>query len=760
MMRTNNLYSLLNSYIVSIPPIQRDYAQGRNTGKIPHIRDLFLNSIINVLTNDSAAPMELDFVYGYVEKDLSSNGVEHRFKPLDGQQRLTTLYLVYWFVAKKQEIPSADMNFLKRFSYQTRESSRNFCLELFQYQPSFNYDSISQELIDQPWFYDRWKSDPTIASMLVVLDSLEEKFYKANIDWKVANIWNKLTVESSHKILFHLLPMDDLGLPDDLYIKMNARGKGLTDFEYFKSEFAEILNKEQSKYFSNKVDNEWLSMFWNIFSNKQSVDIAKDVDNGFLAFFWYITDILYKKQRINFISNFWLDKVREVYTNSPENVNFLFSCLDLFERLENNNPNYFEELFYINAPDYNEKKTRLFFINPQCNLFRKCAETYGFGERKNTFSYGEQLLLYAFILMNIDGKIDNAKFRRLRNIFSSSETQLRSEYLSEFLYADIESIIESKGYSANSKLSKRQLDEELIKEKLIIQEPRIKELMYRLEDHHLLRGNIAIIPFDNYFIKNANLFLKLFSEDCNYFEISRAMLTIDDYSQNYNHQKRFGNKFASSWRELLTQSDSRSGFENTKLVLLKYLQLFEKNNDLTNSDIVRSYLEEFNSNPGKPKDWKYYYIKYQSFILWENRSTEGFYQWEDIENKPYECKMLFKQYGGRTWYPFLLEVFQSHADILKLDNYASDLIFNCNNVLLNIKNVNDGFLFLASEEHSNFFIHNLISGGLLDETSKLLISQENGVDLEDRIIKLKEFLRYIKSQVFAIMQTNETEIIA
>ena len=35
---------------------------------------------------------------------------------------------------------------------------------------------------------------------------------------------------------FHLLPIDDMGSAEDLYIKMNSRGKPLTDFETFKAQ--------------------------------------------------------------------------------------------------------------------------------------------------------------------------------------------------------------------------------------------------------------------------------------------------------------------------------------------------------------------------------------------------------------------------------------------------------------------------------------------------------------------------------------------
>ena len=49
--------------------------------------------------------------------------------------------------------------------------------------------------------------------------------------------------EERPAITFQLLPLEHFGLTDDLYIKMNARGKPLTPFETFKARFEELLNE-------------------------------------------------------------------------------------------------------------------------------------------------------------------------------------------------------------------------------------------------------------------------------------------------------------------------------------------------------------------------------------------------------------------------------------------------------------------------------------------------------------------------------------
>ena len=85
--------------------------------------------------------------------------------------------------------------------------------------------------------------------MLVMIDEIDKHFKTIN------ELWNKLTVEK--KIKFYFLPIKNMGLTDELYIKMNSRGKPLTPFEHFKAEFErqiESIDKEKAKIIENKID--------------------------------------------------------------------------------------------------------------------------------------------------------------------------------------------------------------------------------------------------------------------------------------------------------------------------------------------------------------------------------------------------------------------------------------------------------------------------------------------------------------------------
>ena len=245
-MNTNktSFWEFIGNHDIEIPIIQRDYAQGR-LGK-ENLRCNFLVDLKKALDGQldgGAKVLKLDFVYGSVEGN--------KLQPLDGQQRLTTLWLLHWYIALRAGKLAEAASRLKKFSYETRISSREFCENLCNAAYFETFDAqrkIVDFIINSTWFFAAWKQDPTIQSMLRMLsgteindkygedivDGLEELFTKLQESDFVA-YWDKLT-SADAPIAFYHLPLQDFALSDDLYIKMNARGKQLTAFENFKAD--------------------------------------------------------------------------------------------------------------------------------------------------------------------------------------------------------------------------------------------------------------------------------------------------------------------------------------------------------------------------------------------------------------------------------------------------------------------------------------------------------------------------------------------
>lgn len=296
-----SFWHFIQEHTVEIPIIQRDYAQGRLGEE--YLRYNFLINLKQALDGklpNGAKVLTLDFVYGSQNKEKSKS------YPLDGQQRLTTLWLLHWYIALKAGTLEKVCETLKNFSYETRISSRDFCQELCNYSHFQKYDdaeSIVDFITSRTWFYAFWKQDPTIQAMLRmirgtkisnkygqdIVDGLEELFQGTSGE-TFKCYWEALTSDTA-PIVFYYLPLENFGLTDDLYIKMNARGKQLTSFENFKADFIGHI-KEQAKDSDEwkalldpekhnipiKLDNKWTDIFW------KSSDSNEEFDKSFFAF--------------------------------------------------------------------------------------------------------------------------------------------------------------------------------------------------------------------------------------------------------------------------------------------------------------------------------------------------------------------------------------------------------------------------------------------------------------------------------------------
>lgn len=293
---------------IEIPIIQRDYAQGRIGEE--HLRQNFLSDLKMAL--DSKKSLKLDFIYGSVD--------ELKMQPLDGQQRLTTLWLLHWYIALRANKMEGACQKLKNFSYETRISSREFFKNLcqpahfkrFYINPN---TSIVEFITCQTWFPTAWKQDPTIQALLRMLsgtklndkhgeditDGLEELFQDTTPE-EFEDYWNIVTSEDA-PIVFYQLPLDHFGLSDDLYIKMNARGKQLTMFENFKADLIGYIREQAQDNEGWKslldiktgipisLDTTWMDLFWKNRSINNKVDeIYFEFLNRFFLNY-HITDI-------------------------------------------------------------------------------------------------------------------------------------------------------------------------------------------------------------------------------------------------------------------------------------------------------------------------------------------------------------------------------------------------------------------------------------------------------------------------------------
>lgn len=698
---------------IVIPIIQRDYAQGREGAAASRIRERFLDSLYKAVTD---TPITLDFVYG----DIDEKGI---MTPLDGQQRLTTLYLLHWYAAKAGNIPREEYEFLKHFTYETRYSARDFCEALIKFSPKFG-SRMSEEIIDQPWFPLDWKKDPTIRAMLVMIDAISEKFCD------VTDLWDRL---KGNAIRFYFLPVKDMGLTDELYIKMNSRGKSLTAFEHFKAEFEheiKAVDAETAERIMQKIDTTWTEMLW------QYRDGDNIIDDGFLNYFKFICDLIRYRNGDSpqGKSNDELDLIKECFGKKiPEvkaNIRLLEECFDCWEKL-NISPKEFCASFISHG--HETGKIRIDNRN-DIDIFGDCLENYGklMGSNRK-FPLNRYVLLFAIItyLKNMDRVSKDEFARRIRivnNLIMNSEDEV-SDSVSRIGGNRMPAIIKQVESIMLSGIINMELEinfnlYQLLEEKEKLQWTRdnhdSEELLFELEDHNLLFGQIGIIGLE--YIDLFSRFHSLF--ECSYDAIDCAMLAIGDYSQMERNGWRYqmgSSDIVKAWTNLFHKS-AATGMDNTHDVLISLLKMTEDFSDDFLYGLANEYLEKCEKE--SMYDWRYYYIGYEDFrpgrygkIWWVNKKVE-----------PYEFYVLWtERYMSQNAYnPFLAIL---DWDFLSRDDLGQDIIIG--NTWLECKT-------------SAYILYDLDSR---EEVERFDIPQnDDGIDVVNRIEVVENWYNTIKKK--------------
>ena len=507
-----SFWQLIADNKIEIPIIQRDYAQGRIEEF--SIADKFITKIKSKLTSGNR--LNLDFVYGKNQNDT--------IIPLDGQQRLTTLFLLHWYLAVKDDAYTDDVKSkLSKFTYETRISSQDFCKYLVNKSiPKINIgEKLSKQIKNENWFFTTWENDPTISAMLNMLDIIHNNFKS-----ETSSFFENLQGSGS-LITFNYLPLNQFKLSDELYIKMNSRGKPLTDFENFKSVFSSFLEFGDK----SKLDNDWYDVFWNFEKDEAKPDTSR-IDARFFNFF--------ENLAVNFLA---------------EENDIDRKTLDEFNLLD-----HYKTVFFLDSKYIHQTKkclNALFNFDDVSGYFSKATE------RKIT--YVERLKLYSvttfFIKCGSVTELNKIQFfnwmRICKNLINNTLIQSVDQYLLalraiKILSKGIEDVYNHIiDMNILSGFLEVQQNEEKIKADLILNKDEDwKKIIYKIENNSYFDGQIGFIlnyskndfgydikKFENYAIKLDFLFDQL-KESQNYL-FQRALFSIDDYLVDIRSSKTF-----------------------------------------------------------------------------------------------------------------------------------------------------------------------------------------------------------------------------
>lgn len=484
MNQTYTLLSLCEAYQkIEIPIIQRNYVQGNDKT----IRCHFVDYLVKALTQQS--PVELDFVYGAERQDtqLTDNCAPQVGKvliPLDGQQRLTTLWLLHGYLLALEQVSNnpeqlspekreTQCQLLSRFVYETRQSAKDFCgywlQEVTQRACPELVDKPSKYLRNCAWFDPEWEKEGTVTAMLGMLDEVASK--RAELQ---AVPYGRL----SKCIRFYYLPIEKFGLSNELYIRMNARGEQLTSFEHFKSSFYKVIQDHSSlSAIKEKMEYGWVDALWQYRPKDTHV-----TDHPFMKCLSFVTEVLHIKaykgeedyktpQPVMSKADPYteLSLIESVYQEQAH-VTYLEQTLDCVENLKG--------IQYANLLKDSDEKT-LSFQEILSQMLTDGLKTVN-----------QRILLYTAIAYlqhhnTIDGIVP--LLRVVRNLSTNTVKQLRDL---DKIYPSLDALVQVPNiyeYLAHLQgrilgFSDTQLEEEKAKAQLRLARPDVNTLLDEIED--------------------------------------------------------------------------------------------------------------------------------------------------------------------------------------------------------------------------------------------------------------------------------------
>ena len=666
---------------ILIPRIQRDYAQGRKGEKIAEIRQDFVHDLHEAVANKH--PCSLNFIYGKLFSPKRVPG-EDRYTaellPLDGQQRLTTLFLLHWYASRITEMDSEQLFFLDSFSYHTRFSSEGFCNFLKDtktLRPDENEvkwlknsnsswtpeqsilpltdGAVSSFLQNKSNFAASWKNDETVAGMLVMLDAIHLQFHD------IPDLWARLAGDDcTIRFNFHIL--DDVD-QDDVFIKMNSRGKLLNEFEYFKADLLQQLKKldwpeTKTKELARKFDTVWEPELWKytresqheeeISSSGYQLD-SRELSKYMMRFINFVFDIL--------ISQTY--KAREIArNNNPDRYNRsrLFRAITAFsEKTSDGTENksnlsedalqHFQDILDAWFGEGKGKTISAFFNKYFLPGFRKseneCDKVPMFMDRDQQLlkrcllQYGtKDFKLDDFIWLNIINEakmmedelsesILRSRFRTVRNLFyrmDRGENQLfyiLNATTKIMRTGNIDPELEIEDGESSKRFPKSQILEEQFKENLWEKAPVYYSSIRLLEETQYFRGRIRVLlpdkaePSENdqkIFENRKKAFLNLFGSawDSGNNGLLRHALLLSSrnlYAVYSREQYHFGASAGDfSFQDAyFARGDENPDLKEAFLNLLDDVHaLIERTPNASVSDVLKSVIEAHNNEEQGP----------------------------------------------------------------------------------------------------------------------------------------------------------------
>lgn len=289
---------------------------------------------------------------------------------------------------------------------------------------------------------DYWKEDETVASMIRMLSTIHEEWNKHQDSITAEDILEAI----ASKIRFNL-KIDAFG--DDIYMKMNARGLQLTQWENFKGKFSEDLCEDKKEWWVKEME-ELSNRFFTCSDEQHELP-----DNAFFALYARIMAYEAKKPGVDcgngikelaaYTHNTWsqielpfvpYSDFSGITNNESIASTVAATCVKMIKTVLDN----FKEI----APYFGDNKLFDTFFHPQNGNeldFTLCCYEYFkkfVNEDVDTTHFLKALRLMWNILENVDKQYENPDNRveLVKKFISLEDKTLYSPQIKEIIGSD------------------------------------------------------------------------------------------------------------------------------------------------------------------------------------------------------------------------------------------------------------------------------------------------------------------------------------
>lgn len=654
---------LINDYIIYVPEFQRNYLQGDDSNEsIKYKRDCLLDDIFNCIESQSKS-INLEFIYGRVEESYKGKLL---FYPYDGQQRLTTLYFLYLLIYFKFKNYDEIDSIKEKLSYQTRISTNRFIESFLSwildskerdniYNDFWNKDGkdLKGFIMSQDWFMmTEWNYDVSIINMLSIIVEISRRIKDLGDKTGIVNFIDK---DENNPFQFDFIYVDDISKSDDLYIKINARGKALSPFENLKSDIDKYWDDEDK----TKLDAEWTEYVWNQLDVNDK-NKEKSFDNSFynllsnIFYLQYLVGLkdlndkilieIENKYKKGIVDKEWITP--KLCCDSPYQMisSFLDAMIGSFksikdEQIESVNRKIFGLGDYQNNNGQNKME--------RADLFEIFVYYYSVSSlfNKNDMEFTDKRNLLNEIEIVTDRIIENQRPyldspTNLVKALESVKVLIDNSIECHGVYKFFLSIDNDKKELIRDGLMKEQVEEEILKAKLIDKDSRYVALFNKGYSELKNKGQLGFIF---YLVTKNNSLSKIGIEDVSYESFEKTLNQIISIQNFIGKFGEFTNNYELLLRAILAKAKG-SFFWERRNNLLSFPLL---NNDRDIS--LHTFLNCYSSN--NPED-----VKYKLNLLDGLREVLNLFDpnKDNIEEVLKRIIEDYKKIDSKVWYKFFV----------------------------------------------------------------------------------------------------------